>query len=213
MEGNHIEEGREFRSLFRYTLLGYILGLSLGALLDHMGFRGNPFSEWVVRSFSGEGESIFEGFYALTSRLMGKSLSMAEAYGWGKLAGMVSPWVVDFFSRLLGVNVYGVEGFYIPYLYALSDQIGANISGLFFLWKKRRGLGGALDEYRRNPVMLTSLAVILLVPVGLILARLMGFSPTTNLYAALETVASNLCWLPPLVGVLWERKIKKEEKL
>jgi hypothetical protein len=39
--------------------------------------------------------------------------------------------------RILGVNVYGEEGFYIPYFYALSDQIGANISGLIFFRKKK----------------------------------------------------------------------------
>lgn len=55
---------------------------------------------------------------------------MAEAYSWGKLFGMAIPWIIDCGSRFLGVDVYGIEGFYIPYFYALSDQIGANISGL-----------------------------------------------------------------------------------
>ncbi len=63
---------------------------------------------------------------------------MVEAYGWGKLFGITTPWIIDFGSRLAGVDVYGVEGFYIPYFYALSDQIGANISGILFLYRKER---------------------------------------------------------------------------
>ena len=54
--------------------------------------------------------------------------------------------------------------------------------------------------------MLTSLLVILAVPVGLLLARLLGFSPSNQVLTALETIASNLCWVPPAVGWLWERR-------
>jgi hypothetical protein len=131
---------------------------------------------------------------------------MAEAYGWGKLLGMGAPWIIDWGSRLLGMDVYGVEGFYIPYFYALSDQIGANVSGLVFLRRKAGGWSRALGDYVHHSVMLTSLAIILLVPIGLLAARLMGFSPTTQTYTALETMAANLCWLPPLVGWLRERR-------
>jgi hypothetical protein len=31
------------------------------------------------------------------------------------------PWFIDLGSRLMGINVYGVEGFYIPYFY-YSDE-------------------------------------------------------------------------------------------
>jgi hypothetical protein len=54
--------------------------------------------------------------------------------------------------------------------------------------------------------MLASLLVILIAPIGLLVARLYGFSPTTQIYTALETIAVNLCWVPPLVG--WLRKEK-----
>jgi len=103
-------------------------------------------------------------------------------------------------------SVYGWEGFYIPYLYAMSDQIGANVFGFVFIYRHEKGIARAFARYSRNPVMLTSLLVILVVPFGLLLARLLGFSPTTNLFVALETIAANLCWLPPLVGMLVERK-------
>jgi hypothetical protein len=33
----------------------------------------------------------------------------------------------------------------------------------------------------------------------------LGFSPTTQVYTALETMAANLCWIPPLVGWLREK--------
>jgi hypothetical protein len=202
------EEKEEFGELLRYTLAGFGGGLALGWLLDRLGVVQNPLGEWAVRTLSGEGESILEGVFALKKWLAGSVSSLAQAYGWGKLVGMTVPWWVDLGSRLAGVDVYGWEGFYIPYLYAMSDQIGANLSGFLFIYRKEKSLGKALKTYIRNPVMLTSLLVILIVPLGLLTARLLGFSPTTNLLTALETIAANLCWLPPLVGMLMERKGK-----
>lgn len=119
---------------------------------------------------------------------------MAEAYGRGKFLGMTAPWVIDLTSRLLGVNVYGLEGFYIPFFYAMSDQIGANISGLAFLRRKEGSWRKAIKHYLAHPVMLTSWAVILAAPLGLFLARLLGFSPGTQVLTAAETIAANLCW-------------------
>ena len=203
-------EKGEFGSLLKYTLFGYVSGLVVGALLDYFGFQRSPVGQWVVRTLSGEGESIFEGAYAIRRRLSRAAGSLAEAYGWGKLLGMIAPWIIDWGSRFLGVNVYAVEGFYIPYFYALSDQIGANISGLVFFRRKEGRWGRTFIQYIRNPVMLTSLIIIISVPLGLITARLLGFSPTTQLYTALETIMANLCWVPPLVGWLKERP--KSEK-
>jgi hypothetical protein len=58
--------------------------------------------------------------------------------------------------------------------------------------------------------MITSLSVILIVPIGLLIVRILGFSPTTQKYTALETIAANLCWLPVVVGWLVEKvKLKK----
>src|SRR3546814_11310803 len=75
--------------------------------------------------------------YALRQRLRGAAGSMAEAYGWGKVAGMVFPWIVDAGSRVAGVDVYSPEAFYIPWLYAMSDQMGANVAGFLHLWRKQ----------------------------------------------------------------------------
>lgn len=200
------EKKREFGELIKYTLFGYAGGLLLGTLLDYFGLERSPVGQWLVRTLSGEGESIGEGIYALRQRRRRRAVSMAEAYGWGKFLGMTAPWLIDWGSRFMGVNIYGVQGFYIPYFYALSDQIGANISGLIYFRKKEGKWRKALSRYMSHPVMLTSLIIVLLVPIGLLLARWLGFSPTTQIYTALETMAANLCWLPPLAGWLGERR-------
>jgi hypothetical protein len=199
-------EREKFGELLKFTGAGFLGGILAGILLDYLGFQRSPAGQWIVRTLSGEGESIFEGIYAIRQRFRRATKSMAEAYGWGKFLGMSFPWIIDWGSRLLGVDVYGVEGFYIPYFYALSDQIGANVSGLIFLRRKEESWLRAFREYFRHPVMLTSLMIILIIPLGLLLARLSGFSPTTQTYTAFETIAANLCWLPPLLGWLREKK-------
>jgi hypothetical protein len=208
-EADAAPEKENFSELLRFTLVGYLASLGLGALLDHFGLQLSAIGGWLVRTMSGEGESIFEGFYALRQRLRKASGSMAEAYGWGKLAGMFVPGFIDLASRLGGVDVAGVEGFYIPFFYANSDQIGANISGLIYIKRREMSWGPTLRRYIRHPVMATSLVTIVAVPIGLVLARMAGFRPTTQVLAAVETIAANLCWLPPLVGWYIERKAQK----
>lgn len=162
-----------------------------------------------MRTLSGEGESIFEGIYALRQRSRGAADSMAEAYGWGEATGMAFPWVVDAGSRLAGIDIYGVEAFYIPWLYAMSDQIGADVAGFLYLRRKKRSAGAAATAYARNPVMLTSLLIVLIAPAGLLIGRLAGFSPVTHTLTALETILSDLCWLPPLVGWWTDRNHRR----
>lgn len=205
-------EEEEFGELLKFTAGGFAGGLIAGAVLDYFGLHRSGLGQWLVRTIAGEGESIFEGFFALRQRLRQASRSMAEAYGWGKLFGMAIPWIIDGLSRLFGLNVYGVEGFYIPYFYALSDQFGANVSGLLFFRRKEGNWKRGLGRYIRHPVMLTSLAILMLVPAGLLVSRLLGFSPTTQVYTALETIAANLCWLPPLVGWLGDRRCNGSKK-
>jgi hypothetical protein len=209
MTGETGRERGEFGKLIRYTVLGYIGGLFVGFLFDIGGWQQSPIGQWIVRTLSGEGESVFEGIYAIRQRLFHGVHSMAEAYGWGKLMGMATPWIIDWVSRLVGVNVYAVEGFYIPYFYAMSDQIGASVSGFVFLFRQEHDWRGAVRQYVRNAVMLSSLCIILIVPIGLLVVRFLGFSPTTQIYTSLETVGANLCWIPPLIGWLtqrWQRR-------
>jgi hypothetical protein len=203
-------EKAEFGELLKFTGAGFVGGLLAGVVLDAVGFQRNPAGQWIVRTLSGEGESVLEGVFAFLRRAGGRAGSMAEAYGWGKFAGMVVPWLVDWASRRAGIDVYGIQGFYIPYLYSMSDQIGANVSGLIYLRKENRSWSRAALSYLTHPVMITSLAIILIAPTGLFLARLLGFSPATQTLTALETIAANLCWAPPLVGWLDERLRQKK---
>lgn len=201
------ESARErFGELLRYTIPGYLLGLVLGVVIDALGYPTSAIGQWLVRTVAGEGESVFEGAFAIRQRLSRSSFGMAEAYGWGKLIGMTVPWWIDLISRGLGVDVYGVQGFYIPYFYGMSDQIGASVSGLIYLRRRQGSWRAGAAAYLKHPVMLASLAVILAVPLGLLASRLAGFSPTTQVTTALEAIAANLCWIPPLVGWLAERR-------
>jgi hypothetical protein len=204
-----IEEGG-FSELVKYTLPGYVLGLVIGAALDFFSFQRAAIGQWLVRTLAGEGESIIEGIYALRRRLSRKSVGLAEAYGWGKFLGMTVPWWIDWISRASGVDVYGVQGFFIPYFYGMSDQIGAALSGLLYLRRQGGSWRVAFASYIRHPVMITGLILILVIPFGLFAARILGFSPTTQVLTALETIASNLCWIPPVVGWLFEEKREKD---
>lgn len=69
------EKKGEFRELLKYTVSGYACGLFVGALLDFLGFQRSPVGQWIVRTLSGEGESIFEGIYAIRQRLSQASSS------------------------------------------------------------------------------------------------------------------------------------------
>ena len=210
MDQKEPNEGGGFSELIQFTLLGYGSGLLAGFLLDAIDLGRSALGQGIVRTLSGEGESLFEGFFALRQRLSGAKAGMAEAYGWGKLFGIAVPWVVDLGSRLAGVDVYGIEGFYIPYFYALSDQIGGNIAGFLFLKRQEKDWRRTLRAYVRSSVMMASLTVLTLVPLGLLSARLLGFSPTTQVQTALETIVANLCWVPPLIGWLAERSEAKQ---
>lgn len=202
----HEGESEEFGELLRYTVTGWVGGLALGGILDAAGLQRSAVGQWLVRTLAGEGESLLEGLFALRKRLTGQAASLAQAYGWGKLVGMTVPWWIDWGSRLVGVDVYGVEGFYIPFFYAMSDQIGGGASGLLYLKRRERSWRAGLAAYFRHPVMLAGLGVVVAVPVGLLAARMLGFSPTTQVLTALETIVANLCWLPPAVGWWLERQ-------
>jgi len=206
-------EHDSFRELAGFTLAGYLIGLVIAAILDQLGLQRSGWGQWLVRTMAGEGESLFEGGFALLRRLRGDVATMAEAYGWGKVTGMTLPWIIDGVSRLAGVNVYGVEGFYIPFFYSMGDQIGASVAGMIFLRRATGSWSSAMRDYFRHPVMLASLGVIMLVPCGLLAARLLGFSPTTQIATALESIAANLCWIPPVIGWYFARRESTSEQL
>jgi hypothetical protein len=206
MEKDACDDRAEFAELLRFTVAGYAGGIALAAALDWLGFQQSAWGQWGVRTLAGEGESLGEGAFAALRRLRGEEASFAEAYGWGKMAGMIFPWFVDLGSRLAGVQVNAPEGFYLPFLYAMSDQIGAVVAGLLYELRTAESWQAGLLAFARNPVMITSVALIVAVPVGIFLARSAGFAPETQLLTALEMVVANLCWLPPLVGLLTSRE-------
>ncbi len=203
------EEEAGFDELLRYTLPGYLLGLLLGAILDWFGLQTSALGNWVVRTLTGESESFFEGVFALRQRIQGRVRGMAEAYGWGKLIGVTLPWVIDWGSRAAGLDVFSVGGFYIPFFYGMSDQIMANLFGIFFLRRQEGEWGKAFSAYIKHPVMISGLILILILPVILLAGRILGFSPQTQVLTALETIVANLCWIPPLIGSYFERRERK----
>jgi hypothetical protein len=157
------EEGEEFSELIKYTIPGYILGLLAGIFLDFQGYQRSRWDSGLSGLLQEKGRAFLKGFFPYASAFERLRGSMAEAYGWGKFFGLAFPWAIDLGSRLAGVDVYGVEGFYIPYFYALSDQIGANISGMLFLKRAEGSWKAGFFRYVHHPVMLASLFVIILV--------------------------------------------------
>ena len=51
-------EDESFGELIKYTAAGFAGGLVLGGLLDWLGFQASAIGQWLVRTLSGEGESI-----------------------------------------------------------------------------------------------------------------------------------------------------------
>lgn len=137
-----MEEDEGFTELVYYTLPGYVAGVGLGAMLDAVGLSESLIGGVVVRTLAGEGESVFEGVYAVRSSLAGAGGSMAEAYGWGKLLGMGVPLLVHVASWAVGMNMTAPSTFYVPYLYGMSDQIGANVLGFRHLYHEEGTLSG-----------------------------------------------------------------------
>ena len=93
----------------------------------------------------------------------------------------------------------------------MSDQMGANVSGFLYLRRKEGDFGAAAARYLRNPIMLASLAIVFVSLIGLFVVRALGFSPRTQIMTAVETIAGNLCWLPPLIGWWMSRRRDQED--
>lgn len=72
--------------------------------------------------------------------------------------------------------------------------------------KKEPGILTGFIKYFKNPVMVSSLIIIISAPIGLFLLRVGGFRPVTQTLTAFETIIFNLCWIPPIVGKLSEKK-------
>jgi hypothetical protein len=64
-EEDEDEEGDEFGELIKFTGAGYVLGLVAGVILDYLGLQKSGLGQVLVRTLSGESESVFEGLFAL----------------------------------------------------------------------------------------------------------------------------------------------------
>ncbi len=133
----------------------------------------------------------------------------AEAYGTGKVAGMAFPWAVDAVSRLAGVDVRAPEGSYVAYFYSLADQLFATLNGLRYHIRRAGSFAGGVRGYFRDPVMVTSFAIVTLPFIALYLIRSAGWRPDTLFLAAFEGVLLNLCWMPPMVAWLWDWRLQR----
>jgi hypothetical protein len=75
------EPEEDFGELLKFTLTGFAGGLVLAVVLDSLALSRSAIGQWMVRTLAGEGESIFEGIFAIRRRIAGGASSMAEAYG------------------------------------------------------------------------------------------------------------------------------------
>ncbi|MCL4219154.1 MAG: hypothetical protein KJ052_19405, partial [Candidatus Hydrogenedentes bacterium] len=91
-KGEDGERESEFGELLKFTFGGFAVGLAAGWLLDRFAGEVSGVGQWLVRTLSGESESVAEGFYAIRARLRKATGSLAEAYGWGKFIGIAVPW-------------------------------------------------------------------------------------------------------------------------
>ena len=221
-----------YKELSLFTFVGFAGGLGLGAFLDALGFSGSAVAEWAVRTLSGEGEDLAEGAWVLRSRLRrqkrtGKEVSeeeeeeqeekslvwfeeeAAEAYGMGKVIGMVFPWIVDAVSRLVGVDVRSPEGSYVAYFYSLADQLFATLNGFRYHVRRAGSFWGGVKGYFHDPVMVASFIVVTLPFIILYQVRAGGWRPDFLLLAAVEGILLNLCWVPPLTAWFWDWQLQK----
>ena len=220
-----------YKELSLFTFVGFAGGLGLGALLDALGFSTSAIGEWAVRALSGEGEDLAEGAWVLRSKSRRRARveakehgavdelheeglvwfegEAAEAYGTGKVAGMVFPWAVDALSRMAGVDVRAPEGSYVAYFYSLADQLFASLNGLRYHVRRAGGLAAGVRSYFGDPVMVASFAVVTLPFVALFLARSAGWRPDLLVLAAVEAILLNLCWAPPLTAWFWDWHLQR----
>jgi hypothetical protein len=61
MMAEHEEREEEYSELLKFTFAGFAGGLIAGTVLDWLGFEQSAWGQWLVRTLSGEGESILEG--------------------------------------------------------------------------------------------------------------------------------------------------------
>ncbi|MGB5983745.1 MAG: hypothetical protein WBG37_00455 [Desulfobacterales bacterium] len=203
---------RRFEEMLRYTLVGFIGGLTAGALLDFFQYPLIPLGQWLVRAGSGQGPGLVAVHGAVTQERRRGAFAMARTYGRRRLVILVLPWLIDGLSRRWGVDTSGVAGFYIPCFYGLTAQLEINLRAAGQLRRSAGSWGAALSVYRRDPAWVTGALVLVGAPLALLLLRLSGFQPLTYTRTAVETILVSLCWLPPLVAWLKVRSSRSTKQ-
>ena len=66
----------------------------------------------------------------------------------------------------------------------MSDQVGGNVSGLLYLRRHSQIWNDAILSYLTHPVMLSGVAVIFIILIGLAVARVLDLSPSTQIFTA-----------------------------
>ena len=115
-ENEFLEESEEFSELIKYTIPGYILGFLQG-FSGFPGISAEPCRGSGLSGLCRRGESIFEGIFPSASA-SGRLKEVWQKLMAGENFRDCFSLIIDLGSRLAGVDVYGVEGFYIPYFYA-----------------------------------------------------------------------------------------------
>lgn len=200
------EAWQHFEELLRFTLVGFIGGLTAGSLLDFFQYPVSPLGQWLVRALAGQGAGLVMIRGAVIRERRRGAFAMARTYGHRRLAILTLPWIIDAASRRWGGDTNGLAGFYIPYFYALTAQMDANLRGWVRIRQSSGNRRAAWEAYIRDPGLLSGLLILvgaLLVLLGL---RSLGFQPLTYTRTAGETLLVNLCWLPALIAWLKARK-------
>ena len=171
------EVWRRFEELLRFTLVGFIGGLTAGALLDFFQYPLSAWGQWLVRAWSGQGPGWVAAHGAVIQERRRGAFAMARTYGRRRLVVLVLPWLIDGLSRRWGADTAGPAGFYIPCAYGLTAQLAINLEAAKGLRQTDGSWRCALSAYRRNPALVAGALILVGAPLGLLMLRLVGFQP------------------------------------
>ncbi len=180
---------------------GILVGLFIGWMADHVGLTGVPAVEGIVRFIVGSGDSLGGMLVILHARMRGRR-SRAEVFFIGTLLGMVVGPVSQFLTIFLGLNPYGLIGSVYAIAYSTADNWGGLIAEFTGLVRRERATQ-AVKSFFAHPFLSSTFIVLIFFIIFDLLARSFGgFSPTTNILAAIEAALLNVSAFIPVI-VVW----------
>lgn len=208
--GDHIHKhDLSFKGLLPYTATG-VGSVALIKTLQLLDYARTPFSEGVVRFFAGTSDSFSEGIYVavnLREYLKGHGRRNRVAYYVsGRLAGALLSWLPHLILANTRIDIHSsFPGAIIPVAYAQLDQLGGCM-GILIYYNKEFGMKKGFEEFVKDPVARTSLALFL-ISLGLDGFTRMYLRPDNFWIDFLETwPLSFSCLLTALVGAKSENK-------